>query len=116
MRLAERGSLQNELEKRENIKFFGQVEHSELMKMMERTKAIILPSQIYEGFPMIIMKAFSMHRSVIVGDIGNNAALIRDGVNGMKFKYDSVVELLKLLTYLKWSTGIEWGRKHMMII
>lgn len=94
LRLAGQGPLMDELERGENIIFHGQVKHSELMEMIAGAKAVILPSQIYEGFPMTVPEAFSMHTPMIVGDVGNNGALIKDGYNGMKFIYNDVDDLI----------------------
>ena len=67
------------------------------MKMIMGAKAVILPSQWYEGFPMTITEAFSMGTPMIVGDIGNNGALVKDGVNGMKFRYDDAGDLVRTI-------------------
>lgn len=94
--LAGNGPLFEELKGKatNNVQFLGQVAHDELMTIIIGAKAIILPSQVYEGFPMTIPEAFSLHTPMIVGDIGNNGKLIDDAVNGMKFKYNSVDDLI----------------------
>ena len=93
------GPLRKEMEKTapSNVKFLGYTDHNTLMGLIGKAKAVILPSQWYEGFSMTIPEAFAMHTPMIVGDIGNNGALIVDGHNGMKFKYDSAGDLIKTL-------------------
>ena len=61
LRLAGQGPLMSDYDGKKNIHFLGQVQHKDLMKMILGAKAVVLPSQIYEGFPMTIPEAFSMH-------------------------------------------------------
>jgi glycosyltransferase involved in cell wall biosynthesis len=92
--MARQGSLSAELSKCENIELLEQINHSELMDLMAGAKAVILPSQVYEGFLMIVPEAFSICAPMIVGNIGNSSVLIKDGYNGMKFKYDSAKSMI----------------------
>ena len=90
------GPLRLEMERNstKNIKYLGLVSHNDVINLMAGAIAVILPSQIYEGFPMTIPEAFSMHTPMIVGNVGNNGALVKEGFNGMKFYYDSVEDLI----------------------
>lgn len=111
LRIAGKGPLREELESKasSNITFLGQVEHSELMREMSGAKAVILPSQVYEGFPMTVPEAFSMHTPMIVGNIGNNGVLIEDGKTGMKFKHDSVEDLTRTIERFEKSDRFSMG-------
>lgn len=80
-----------------NISFLGFLKREELNNVMIKSKAVIVPSQWYETFGMIIVEAFSNHVPVIVGDIGNISGLIQNEVNGLKFKYDSGEDLANAL-------------------
>ena len=77
-----------------NITFLGQINHDKILDLMKQAKAVILPSQTYEGFPMTIPETFSTYTPMIAGDIGNVGILIEQGKNGMKFKYDSEEALI----------------------
>ncbi len=48
------------------------------------SKALILPTQWYEGFPMSILEAYSVGTPVIGSDFGNVGSLIEEGRNGWK--------------------------------
>lgn len=76
-----------------HIEFLGFQQKEDLCKIMKKAKAVIVPSQWYEGFPMTIVEAFSLGVPVIGSDIGNVGSLINHGVNGWKFKYDSAIDL-----------------------
>lgn len=78
-----------------NIEFKGFVQKNELQKLLKKAKAVIVASQWYETFGMIAVEAFSSRVPVIAGDIGNVASLVDDGVNGVKFQYDSSNSLIQ---------------------
>lgn len=78
-----------------NIEFAGYMQKEELLRKLKRAKAVIVASQCYEAFGMIVAEAFASHVPVIVGDIGNVGSLVDDGVNGLKFQYDSPDALVK---------------------
>lgn len=101
--LAGDGPLRNELEKigAKNIKFLGKVKHESVLEMIADARAVILPSQCYEGFPMTILEAMSEQTPVIASNIGNNGILIRDMINGLKFQYDSKDDLIKVISRLE---------------
>lgn len=80
-----------------NISFLGRLNHDVLLKKIGNAKAVILPSQIYEGFPMTVPESFSMSTPMIVGDIGNCGALIIEGYTGTKFIYNSVDSLVEAI-------------------
>lgn len=76
-----------------NITFKGFLQREELNQVLAGAKAVIVTSQWYETFGMVVVEAFSHHVPVIVGDIGNAASLVDDGINGIKFRYNSVEAL-----------------------
>ncbi len=72
-----------------NIEFLGFLDKETLCKTIRGAKAVIVASQWYETFGMIIVEAYSCGTPVIVGDIGNISNLVEHGVTGMKFEYDN---------------------------
>ena len=80
-----------------NIEFKGFVPKDKLQHLLRRTKAVIVASQCYETFGMIVAEAFASHVPVIVGDIGNVGSLADDGINGVKFQYDSFRALIQAI-------------------
>lgn len=72
-----------------NIEFKGFMEKESLAELLRYAKAVIVTSQWYETFGMIIVEAFAGHTPVIAGDIGNIGDLVEDGVDGLKFQYNS---------------------------
>lgn len=72
-----------------NIEMPGYLKHSEVMDRIRRSKALILPTLLYEGNPMSVIEGLNAGIPVIVSDIGNGAALIKEGINGTHFKTGS---------------------------
>ena len=68
-----------------NIELRGFVPNKEAKKLIANSKALILPTQWYEGFPMTIVEAYSVGTPVIGSDIGNVGDLIEEGAGGLKF-------------------------------
>lgn len=85
-------------EKLENVEFLGFIDSREsLNKAISKACALIVSSQWYETFGMVIIEAYSNHVPVISGDIGNIGILVEDGVTGYKFKYNSVENLINTI-------------------
>lgn len=71
------------------VEFRGQIKWDEVQKLMGKARAMILPTQWYEGFPMTIVEAYSKGTPVIGPDMGNVGDLIEEGVTGWKYRADS---------------------------
>ena len=68
-----------------NVKSLGFVENSRVREMLSESMAMILPTQLYEGFPISIAEAFSAGTPVLVSRLGNAGSLVEEGVTGLKF-------------------------------
>lgn len=75
------------------VKQLGFVPNEEVRKLIGESKALILPTQVYEGFPMTIAEAYACKTPVIGSDLGNTGSLIEDGKSGFKFSPGSAKEL-----------------------
>lgn len=78
-----------------NIEMRGFIPNKEIKKLIANSKALILPTQWYEGFPMTIVESFSVGTPVIGSDLGNTDSLVIEGITGAKFKADSQEELIQ---------------------
>ena len=72
-----------------NAEFRGFVSNAEVLKVVAHSKALILPTQWYEGFPMSIVEAFSVGTPVICSGLGNAGSVIEERYTGYKFEYNS---------------------------
>lgn len=88
-----------------NIEMNGFVPNIEAKKLIANSRALILPTQWYEGFPMTIAEAYSVGTPVIGSNIGNVGNLIEDGVTGWKFNNkdkNSLIECIRLTSGKTW--------------
>ena len=77
----------------ESVKMKGFIPNTEVRNLISDSKALVLPSQWYEGFPMSIAEAFSVGTPVIASDVGNIGSIVDEGVTGCKFRPDSPEDL-----------------------
>lgn len=80
-----------------NVELRGFVQNQEARKIIANSRALILPTKCYEGFPMSIVEAFSVGTPVICSDIGNAGSIVEEGVSGCKFNADSPAELIQAI-------------------
>lgn len=83
-----------------NIKLLGFMERSKAFKIIEKSRAIIVPSMCYEGFPMTITESFSLGVPVIGSKLGNIESIIDDRYNGLLFNTNSSESLTDLVEKL----------------
>ena len=80
-----------------NIEMRGFVPNDEALKVIANSKALVLPTQWYEGFPMSIVEAFSVGTPVICSDLGNVGSVVEEGVTGYKFKPNDIDGLIRAI-------------------
>lgn len=72
-----------------NVEYLGFVPNDKVIEIVAQSKAVIFPTQWYEGFPMTIIEAYSVGTPVIGSNIGNVDSLIQEGITGYHIQYDS---------------------------
>lgn len=87
-----------------NVTFMGQQPRKQVVQLMAEAQALIFGSKLYEGLPMTIIESFSCGTPVIVNNIGNGAALVQDGINGIKYDINSVESLAEKIQ--NWKPGM----------
>jgi glycosyltransferase involved in cell wall biosynthesis len=65
-----------------NVHFVGSVERAEVDEMLQRARALVLPSICYEGQPRTILEAFAAGVPVIANRMGGLPELVVDDVSG----------------------------------
>lgn len=75
--------------KMRNVSLAGRLPNENVRRLLATSRALILPTQCYEGFPMCIAESYSVGTPVLVSDLGNGGSLVKQGVTGMKFNQKS---------------------------
>lgn len=84
-----------------NVEFVGFLNRTELNNILAEAKAVIVPSQWYETFGMVIIEAFAAGVPAVVGNIGNIADLIREHQTGVKFIYNDSSSLADAVRFFE---------------
>ncbi|UZJ66071.1 glycosyltransferase [Sphingobacterium sp. KU25419] len=98
------GTLRQEVidaaQKNSNINYLGFKSHDEIIPLVEKAEALIVPSLWFEGMPMTILEAFSVGTPVIGSDIGALSELIIPNKTGLLFNPQDVDNML--ITLQQW--------------
>ncbi len=81
-------------EKCVNAEMVGFVSNEKVKEIIGSSKALILPTQWYEGFPMSIVEAYSTGTPVICTDLGNCGCVVEENVTGYKFRNGEELKLI----------------------
>lgn len=93
-----------------NIELVGYKERNEVNEIVRKSKALIMCSQWYETFGMVIAEAYSNGVPVIVGNIGNIKDLVIPDRTGMLFEYNSAKALADTVRRFEDNYSAEYGR------
>jgi glycosyltransferase involved in cell wall biosynthesis len=67
------------------IKFYGWLNHKQLLPILARADIMVVPSLCYENSPTVVYESLSMGLPVIAAEIGGASELIKEGHNGWIF-------------------------------
>jgi glycosyltransferase involved in cell wall biosynthesis len=68
-----------------NIEFTGMLNRTGVLEAISNAALLIVPSEWYEGFPMVIAESFACGTPVLASRIGSLEELVGEGVTGKKF-------------------------------
>lgn len=112
LKIAGTGALEGEIleqtKGKDNIELLGYQDKEQVTALMKGAKALVMCSQWYETFGMVIIEAFSAGLPVIVGDIGNISSLVEEGISGTKFVYNDAQSLREAVLRME-SASMEEG-------
>jgi glycosyltransferase involved in cell wall biosynthesis len=99
------GPLRNELEQfvednNLNIEFLGFIENDQVLKIIESALFQVIPSECYEGFPMVVLEAYALGVPIIASRIGSLEEVVLEGKTGLTFIPADDVDLAEKVHYL----------------
>jgi len=68
-----------------NIHYFGFQPQNVIFADLKDAAALLFPSQLYEGYPMILAESFSMGKPVVAANIGNHGDIVSVSQSGVLF-------------------------------
>jgi glycosyltransferase involved in cell wall biosynthesis len=68
------------------VSFDGRLERAEVMAAIQGARFVVMPSECYENFPVVIAEAFACGTPVVASALGSTAEIVDDGRTGLHFK------------------------------
>ena len=69
-----------------NVEFLGRCNRQKVLEMVGGAAVQVIPSEWYEGFPLVILEAYACGTAVVASDIGSLRELIVPGTTGYLFE------------------------------
>ena len=83
-----------------NVELLGYCTRDEILGLLGNALFQVVPSEWYEGFPMVLLEAFACGTPVIASDIGSLSEIVDNDISGYKFTpgdSDSLVSAIRKL-------------------
>jgi glycosyltransferase involved in cell wall biosynthesis len=106
LRILGGGELRAELEAMATglpVRFLGQVSANEAQRQIAQARLLVLPSECFEGFPMVVREAFAFGTPAAVSDLGPLPSIVKHGESGAVFQTGNPAALLQEVRRA-WST------------
>ena len=87
----------------EHVELLGLCSAEKVNELMCDAKFLVVPSILYEGFPMVVVEAFSCGLPVIASRLGSLAEIVQDGRTGLLFTPGDPQDL---------AAKVEWAYAH----
>lgn len=98
LRLIGDGPLRNQLERLAiglPVRFLGQLTAAEAQSQIANARFLVLPSEWFEGFPMVVREAFAYGTPAAVSNIGPLPSIVTHGISGVVFEPANPMSLLQ---------------------
>ncbi len=94
------GPLRAEVEAKKSrwIRVLGVMPSQSVMRIMSKSEFLIVPSECYENFPVVVAEAFSLGLPVVASRLGALAEIVRHEKNGLLFEAGNSENLRALAT------------------
>ena len=77
----------------DNLNCLGQLNADQVSTEMTNAAFLVMPSECYEGFPMVLVEAFAHGLPVIASRLGGMAEIVEDGITGLHFEPGNAEDL-----------------------
>lgn len=85
------------------VTFYGHLPSAEAQEQIAQAQLLVLPSECFEGFPMVVREAFAFGTPAAVSNLGPLPSIVQAGVNGVLFDPANPESLAKSVS-IAWNT------------
>jgi len=85
------------------VTFRGRLSHDAVIDAIKGARFILVPSLLYEGFPMSIVESFACGTPVLCSRLGGMMEIVQHGVTGLHFNPNDPQDLAR---------SVEWAWHH----
>ena len=78
----------------------GMLDQNSVQEEMRRAAFLVMPSECYEGFPMVLVEAFSQGLPVVASRLGEMAEIVEDSVTGLHFESGNAKDLAEKVQWM----------------
>jgi glycosyltransferase involved in cell wall biosynthesis len=103
LRIAGDGPLLEQIKQGESdfVKTLGRLSRSEIGQELIQADLLIMPSECYETFGLVLVEAYSYGVPVIASNLGAMAEIVEDGVTGLLFEAGNATDLRIKVDWMK---------------
>lgn len=100
------GPLRVELEKMAGqqglaVEFLGFRSRQEVLSFVGQAEFQVIPSECYEGFPLVVLEAFACGTPVLAARIGSLEEIVGDGKTGLQFEARNALDLAEKVNSIR---------------
>jgi glycosyltransferase involved in cell wall biosynthesis len=79
------------------IEWLGRKPSDEVLELMGQARFVVIPSEWYENFPLVLVEAWSKATPIIASNVGATADLVTDRVTGFHFRAGDAEDLARVV-------------------
>jgi len=83
-----------------NVEFLGFMPNEHVLDIVAQAKVQIIPSECYEGFPMVVVEAYALGIPIVASRIGSLEEVIIEGETGLKYTAGDSADLANKVNML----------------
>ena len=88
------------------IKFLGYLSPQDTQLHIAKSKLLIIPSECFEGFPMVIVEAFALATPIAVSNLGPLPLLTEKGSTGLVFESNNPISIMSIISKAWYSKSL----------
>jgi glycosyltransferase involved in cell wall biosynthesis len=90
-----------------NVTFLGRITATDVMREMNQAMFLVVPSECYENFPLVIPEAFACGLPIVISRLGSMEEIVEDHGTGLHFTAGNASDLAE---------KVAWAASHKEIL